>query len=1639
MAFLNGEVPPGVYTETFFGTEEVPLNLPDRIPLYVGTGQELLTRSNLAIVRGSSSTSDTLVTEEDVAGRAVVSVNTDGSVTLGDFDGELTRFQVRNFPLVNGDGSAIPATDTSSVVITLNDEPVVALSLDAAKGIVEMAQAPLSTDTVRCTYYFDRSDTRTTDDVSDQVTTISAILDGSVGQSFAFTAGFNDQFSLSIDGRPFVSLTMPSTAPSFSAAVVAASINGTTGIGSLVATTFVDNFGRTCLRLTSDESLTIGTGTANTVLGFVPGATTARNRVFTVFNGPIVTGNGGGVTSTNPADLVVTVNGTVVTATAVNGATRQVTLPTAPPVDATVTIQYWWNTWQDTFDYLANTGVTAINTVGITPDPSLASTYLNGVSYVLRDDRILWGSAVLVNAGTHTAGGATFGPTQVSASLVDNQVFMSPCEPTVDTSGPVSVASKTVFQLGHQPTTGNGRGNPLGSTVYTQVANGRMDLPTTQPSLVTVYWGYGVQDALARGSVTVLSVNPDLSQVTLASAVPDGASVYASYYYNTLVDQAFIGSSSGYTLSTVTPGAGGVGTYRVSNGLGVSLYGVTLQSKGSALSTITISFPSGSEFFPDARVENGVPVEETLTAQFATSDATPAVYVNPGPSPYYFVDGSSDHLRLTIDGSDQQTGIAAGIDLASPTAGSRIGAFASLVGNEVTYDASTGETTYTITAGVDDTVNLLVDGVSLAATAAPGAGATVASFVTAINTASVGVGNEPYYTSAGSFPNGYTVGAGAGDALRLHYTGNVAGASGTQTITLAAATYASVGALVTQINTQLATINAGGGLLGTVACTATADARLRFSLTLAAGDASGYLEFLTGASVAVDFAIVAGIDTAAATNGTQTKIYTGPIARRYTVATTGGRLPYDRVVLRNRIFPGYGTVYSQSTMDLAGIRSLGGTGATKVGLPTGAYGEASVGAVLGFPTLLGVVGWSGGQTGAQPTVTFYDGTDPLYPANNVLALTVNGQTLTVTFTATPTGTATALGPIGTAGSVLFQINAAMTAQGVNGILDVLQEGAGIRFLGYNVTPTSNLVMGNGSANDILGFVADVSSSSTPVTAHNLASTLMSHAQATGAFSTFMLTYAAGAAGYFAGRALATTITDSTNNTYLRLQSLTLGTSSSLLFKTSSSADALVTGTMFLVATGDGSSGRATIDGFFVTSSDPTNGSGSSNTSVLNSGVGQDGFVGQTYVDDVTGVTFTILPREGGLAYPTGSTATVSFRSTRTITSNGNVPTLVIPGLELLVTNTASVAVGDTALVETFKKTGPEPAIGEFYYATYTYRKRSYVTRLWTRPSDVVAEFGPVSPDNPLSLAAHLAFLNGSSVIATLQVPKQTGSSAASEASYIQALETIAGDSLPGNVPPTVINLLTPATQTLAIAVARHCDVQSSIRYRSERTAILGFGSGTSPRQAGVIARATGSTRVRFVYPDIANIRLTDALGVSRNYLIDGRYPAAALSAATTSTTRDPASPWEGVSLVGFTSLGRRLDAVTANQIANSGITVLKENLPFLSVRHGLTSDMTNVLTRIPTVIQIDDEIHRRVRNVLSGFVGIKFLAQVLGQIEGQMSEMFKRAVAEQIISSFRGINVALDPDDPTAVLVSAAYRPVFPLLFIRVTFRVSVQ
>ena len=1804
--------PPGVYTQTLYEDPIQGLAGTVRLPLIIGTGSEQLFQSALELVRGSSSSVDQRVVQEDETGRAVVSVSDTGVVTRGSFNGELTRLQTKHYPIVSGQGTGTTATDSASVNVVINGSPVVVLAIEGATGILTLSVTPKSTDEVKVTYYYNRTDTLITDTLSEQITPDAPEIIGALGGNYVVITGVNDTLAFTVDSVSTVSVTLSaSSSAGWTTAQVATFINAAATGTTLAASTIINNFGNTVLRLIADRDIVIGSGTANTLLGLTAAYGTGRNKVFYTFQSPIVDGSDGGVTTTDPADVTVKVGGTQVIPTAVDGKTGAVTLPFAPEVGTTVTCQYYFNHWQDTYDYLAHRGITGITLCGLTPD---RSDYTDGTDFILKDDKILWGTSTLTAAGTYTAGSTYFNDTQIGTSLVDTRQYLGACTAVASTSN-------KGFKLPLQPTTGNGRDTPLGATTFAEVANGRLDLPTDRPDLVYAYWGYTVEDALDRGRVEVIRVDSESSTLTLREPVPTGATVYATFYYNTLVDMA-------YTITSATEGASGVGTYTIMDENSVSLLTPEFGTKSALLSTVTVQFPSGSERSPDCRFESPFTttsftgaVEEDVTFTFAVQDATLAKYAVASAGPYYPVTGASDNLLITLDGTDRTIDLnnpdrstAAVFPFANPK-----GFRASLVGDEIVYDAAgfaTGVLTVTgvpaagvatitvdgtvLTEGVgwtnggdiDATATAIAGGITTfvasvsavaigstvqvtAATAGTaantidttetdpalawgavtltggtilgtavaltsatnaismeldgglglnpkeisaqvntGAGQKAEHIVGAINRAAFGefgaalggsattiilaadasdvddyyvdwevkvtaglasgekmtvtayngttkaatvaawAGGAPvitdtYYvydpdtcpsfTGATRFANAVTLSVGFDDIL-LSYVGSTTGTTAitTTAVPIAAATYNTAGDLVTAVQTAMdAAILAAGFAVDTLEIDVSADTSARLVLLLKqhpTDTAGGMLQVVANATPADDFMVLSGFDLDTV-GGDQTALMSVPIATEVTnlTATTTGVTPYDRIWVRNRICPGNLQTVTHLTdskffLDQCQLKMMGGTGSGIAGLTANEEGCAGITGTMQPPTLFGEVGLAGGQDATDDVLVELFAASGTTPQNNQFKMMFEGADVTLTFT-DGAGAAIApgasadvpLGPLSDANSIIGQIDAAMTTALVTG--SVSQEGCGIRLRGGTSAAAATIVIGTANANTVLGFNDGDVAFRTVVDTDVLVSAVM-----------------AAFANWTDVGGIAKTIVDAVNAKYLYIQSMGtagLGTLSSVIFGAAATDSALRPGVGLGVEAGEGNSGEAAIDGFFVTSTDTISGSGTANTSGLNGGVGQDGNVGETYRDLITGFTLTLLPRSGGGTYPTGGSVTFTVRAA--VTTDSNLPVNTIPGVEMTVSNTSGVPAGDTSVVSTYEKGGNQPSVGDVYYVSYDYAKQDFSPALYTKLSSIQAAYGANSPNNPVSLASYFAVLNGAVLLAIKQVQKDTDSTSdgtydtASEAAFITAIDSVEG-TLPGGLYPDMLVPLKGDSTSFFQYVAMHCDIQSSIRYRAERTAICGYSAGTQPRDAGTIAQAVGRSRLRLLYPDIATLSLSRADGTTDTYLVDGTYVAAAWAGNRASPNIDVATPWTRGRIFGFDELARTLDAVQQNQVAVRGVTVFGQRQSIIECRHGLSTDMTNVLTKTPTVVTIADEVQRQARATLDKFIGTKFLPSVTGQIEGQLSNTLKKLVQASIIAAFTGVSAGVSPEDPTVAEVEAYYQPIFPLLYIVVTF-----
>lgn len=1413
-------VPPGVYSRTLTETNAANLLIGLRIPVYIGVGQEELEQPDLELVRGSSSTLDQQIVNEDVSQRFVVDATNPNNLILGATDGTYTQVRVRNYPIVDGQGFGRTTNSVRSVSVTVDGEPVAVGSVSGTNGLVTLQVPPPEGADVRVTYFFHRGDTAFTDDVSDQVTSTQAILTSPGYAPFLITLNATDTFTITVDG---VGYTMTFASGSYTAAGLKALIDAQ-AITGLVTSVYTDEQGLSHVRFTAAKTLVIGTGNANGALGFAAGTATSRNRVFRVFQRPIVDGTDGGITTTDPTKVTVVVNGSQVVAEAVDGTNGLVTLPEAPSASSTVRITYWANTWQDTFDYLPNTLVTTVTRCGFSPG---RSDYVENTDFVISNPSpdvsiIHWGSSYVVASASRTAGATVFDDSQILPTLVDDRIYLVECERVTDTTVVPAVISNNEFTLPEVPTLGNGRDTPLGSSVYTAISNNRIGLSTNRPDLVIVYTGRDLADALGRNPATVIEVDSSTRVITLKDPVPPDHLAFATFWYSRLSDDTYI-------FTNKVAGSVGTGQYEVySTARATNLYQCRFGTKTGLPETV--EWPRGVENVPDAfHTGAGTPVAETVTVTFDTGVATAAVYTNEGAAPYSFYAGSSDFWRMDVNGTSYVTDLDTAVE-------------GYLVSSRIALTASA--LTASIVASVNDTFNITVDDVDISVTLTTGLpNPTLANIVADINTA---IDADPAFI--GTAPNNLAV--------------------------------------VVPVTTEYG------------------------------------------------FIVI--------------KSYSTP------AALPGG---FDHV-------------------SYVSVRQ--GTAETYIGFTTFQNAWGTPTATTKPATILG--------TEAGP-FTITAGVD------DQLDIRVDGTDYQISL---PTGVGV------TTAAVVAAINAVpgltnVASAGTLGHLDQLRLTSQTMNAGSSVE-----ILSSSTSLDVFGFTAGDRASWTQVTAQEVVDELI----ATAGFLTDAVAY----------------VTEEGGDSYVTVESVTTGAVTSTIAFVAGTTSAFIEGTGTGIEVGtSGDNGEDASDVFAVTSSNANGSQG-------------DGVPGQTYTDERTGLRFTVLESATGSYTATGS---FTLEISPTFQVNPAIPWLSIGGLEVIVTDTVGVGVDDTATVQTFDPSGLEPAIGDFYFITYSYLKQDYTTRLFQQFKTIQANFGAISAENRVTLAAYLAILNGAALVGIKQVLKVANTNQASAADFIAAINELATP-LPGNIRPNVIVPLSTDTSVYGYLL-QHCETQSNIRNQAERIGFIGFASGTTPTTAQTIAKSLQSNRIIACYPDSAVVTLQNELGETFETLVDGTFIAAAMSGAVVSPAVDVATPYTRRQIQGFTRLTRILDPITSNQTAVAGITLFEDLDPIIRVRQGLTTDMTSILTRLPTVTQIADYVQQQSRSALDAFVGTKFLASRTNEVEVSMTTLFKQLVQAEIVGAFTGISASVDADDPTILRFEAFYQPIFPLLYLVLTFNLRAR
>lgn len=300
--------------------------------------------------------------------------------------------------------------------------------------------------------------------------------------------------------------------------------------------------------------------------------------------------------------------------------------------------------------------------------------------------------------------------------------------------------------------------------------------------------------------------------------------------------------------------------------------------------------------------------------------------------------------------------------------------------------------------------------------------------------------------------------------------------------------------------------------------------------------------------------------------------------------------------------------------------------------------------------------------------------------------------------------------------------------------------------------------------------------------------------------------------------------------------------------------------------------------------------------------------------------------------------------------------------------------------------------------------------------------------SPLTLACQLAFGNGASEVVAVAVDysgtPSTGDLQEALAKF-NDVESVA--------------LIVPATgnNTIFASVSSHVTLQSN--NRRERRAIIGTDGSVTPVSSATrvgYAQAIANRRVMMVSPATVKYFSTTA---NLEVIIAGYFLAAALSGIAVS--QNVSNPLTRKVLAGFTNIPERLSEQQKNIEATAGLCVIEQlRSGQIRVRHGITTDPTDLYSREWTITGQEDRLAIQVRNYLdsSGVIGSVISDTTLASVKAQVIGALGVLQDNSDIQAWRNIQTRQLVNSPDVIQVQFEWQASIPLNYILVRYSIDL-
>lgn len=301
----------------------------------------------------------------------------------------------------------------------------------------------------------------------------------------------------------------------------------------------------------------------------------------------------------------------------------------------------------------------------------------------------------------------------------------------------------------------------------------------------------------------------------------------------------------------------------------------------------------------------------------------------------------------------------------------------------------------------------------------------------------------------------------------------------------------------------------------------------------------------------------------------------------------------------------------------------------------------------------------------------------------------------------------------------------------------------------------------------------------------------------------------------------------------------------------------------------------------------------------------------------------------------------------------------------------------------------------------------------------------------LTLMAKFAFLNGAYQVVCVAVESSTTPGNATVGDYYTALDKLADEELVGVV------VADTGQQPLHQLIQEHVYQQSLHRY--ERRAIValdGTVNQVSSSQRIINAQELTDNRILMVCPDKFNYFSPE---LNKSIMLGGQYMAASLAGMTMSMSF--AQPLTRKRIAGWLGTGEIEVEGQKNLESQNGLCVIeKTKRQLMQVRHGVSTDPTDLITREWSITGQQDALVYRLRDYLesANLIGQPIYPFTLINVKASAEAALQSLIRDGLMVDYTGLKVRQLATNPDVLEVNFSWLPAFPLNFIVCVFSVSL-